>query len=148
LENEDVAIRDAERRARVLLAAGEMEQSAQAFESLITLAPNAPSGYVGLAEVAQSRKQWSKALDGWDECPRLFPDRDSRRWLRGKASALINLGRNGEAEAIAIALRKRDEEPLVLVLHATSVARQGRWDDALAIWSDLLDKFPDRVERP
>jgi tetratricopeptide (TPR) repeat protein len=90
---------------------GQLDRSAQAFEALLVLAPNAPAGHVGLAEVKLADGDYGAAARSAlaaTRSPQI--ERDVMAWaivLRGDAA----MGQRNAREAAGMWTRARELAP-------------------------------------
>lgn len=94
-------------RARALLEAGRHAEAEREYVALAERFADRPDGMVGLARLAQARKDWAGALSLWTQCLEKFSDAREPQWTAAKAATLRQLGRFSEAEASMRQLEER-----------------------------------------
>jgi predicted Zn-dependent protease len=88
-------------RASVLFQLGHHQEAAAILADLVRDFPDEPPGYVGLAQLALRQHRRQEALARCDEILRRFGEHTGADgWRVMRASALMELGRADEAEAI------------------------------------------------
>lgn len=94
-------------RARALLEAGRPAEAEREYILLAERFPEMPNGMVGLARLAQDRKDWSGAVSLWTQCLEKFSDERAPQWMAAKAAALRQLGLFADAEELLRELAER-----------------------------------------
>ena len=85
--------------------------------------PDLQPGFVGLAKLAHQRRRWAEAVERWEACLRAFPASPTASgWHSSRGTALLELGRAAEAEAVFFALQREYPE---LALGYAGLARSG-----------------------
>lgn len=97
-------------RARALVTMARPREAEREFAQLAELFPDLPDGLIGLARLAQERKDWAGAASLWTCCIERFSDQRVPQWTAAKAGALRNLGRFAEAEQLLVGLAGRNPE--------------------------------------
>ncbi len=82
--------------ADALLEAGEIEEAEKAFRNLITIAPGAAQGYVGLGDILIQQGNGEEAVENLEEAVRKSPNYKQAHYLLGRAYTLV--GKTEEAE--------------------------------------------------
>ena len=94
------------------------------------------------ANKAVAQRDWATALGIWEAVTQQYPE--SPEGFVGKASALIQLGRLAEAEALLLqAMEGFPSNIWASVAYAQLAERQQDWRAALRRWEAVRDKFPD-----
>ncbi len=83
-----------------LLRSKKDSQAREVFRKLISIYPDYPGGYAGLAMIAQKKKDWKAALNHWDTCLEKNTEEVPSWWLVKKAFTLIELKQFKEAEKL------------------------------------------------
>ncbi len=133
--------------AQKALSEKSFDQAEALFMKLHTSYPHRPHGLIGQAQIAQHREMWTIATTLWDECLQSYPNGSRDDWLRSKAWSLAHLGRGIEAEALVqplVASSPGDPRPLVTL--AGIMMADKRWNRAVQLWDELLQRFPARKE--
>ncbi len=128
----------------LLLRSGQIEKAHEVYSGMTKNMPNAPAGFMGLAKVAQRKKDWHLALENWDKAIERRKSQINYSWLNRKAHVLLELEEYEQAKALfkKIADKASDKEwgYVGLAYIAQAVGTQ---KEALAQWKLVLDKFPD-----
>jgi tetratricopeptide (TPR) repeat protein len=124
----------ARRCAELLQSLGFVSQSERLFADLASHFPDSPVGLAGLAQLAMNRKDWDAALLWWDSLISTFPQRREVNWINARARALEELGRASEVADDGTAASN--------ISMAQAAMRSRRWDEALALWNELLASSP------
>lgn len=94
-----------------------------------------------VAREAAGARDWPRALELWSAVIEDFPDMPEG--FTGKAAALRELGRLGEAEAVlAQAMAQFPLELWVAAEHAGIAMRRRDWGEALRRWEEVQCRFP------
>lgn len=125
----------ARRCAELLQVLGFVSQSERLFADLASHLPDSPVGLAGLAQLAMNRKDWNTALLRWDSLISKFPQRKEVNWMNARARALGELGRPSEVAEEGAAASK--------ISMAQAEMRSRRWDEALALWNEILASSPE-----
>jgi len=127
-------------RAMVLLELGRHQEATDTHADLVRDFPDEPAGYVGLAQIALRQRFWPEALSRCDEILARFGAHAAvDGWRVMRAGALLELGKAGEAEAIARGAVDRSPGSLNALLFLLGLyATTGRPEIALRV----LDASP------
>ncbi len=129
-------------RGHALLQLGHIADASRVFAALKHRQPHHPQGYEGLAQSDMHRGEWQAALARWDEILERFP----WHWpaLAGRGDALLQLGCLADASSVFAALKIREpKRPDGYEGLAWAAMHRHDWEPALALWDDLLARFPD-----
>jgi capsular polysaccharide biosynthesis protein/tetratricopeptide (TPR) repeat protein len=97
---------------------------------------------IAAATKAVVQRDWATALGIWEAVAQQYPE--SPEGFVGKASALIQLGRLAEAEALLLqAMEGFPSNIWASVAYAQLAERQQDWRAALRRWEAVRDEFPD-----
>ena len=127
--------------ADFLKGLGFLSQSEALFSVLHSHFPDSPAGQVGLAQIAMQRKDWDVAVRLWDTLLSRFPQKKQAAWVISRASALEELGCNGDVPvAIGAAVLDTASQRLY---NAQSAMRRHKWEEALGLWDEVLASSPE-----
>lgn len=131
-------------QAQLFLQSSRLADAERAAEQATVVAPADARGWAMRAAVAYARGAMPDALGHYDKALALSPS-DSESLL-GKASALMDVGRDGEALPLLERLGKSDaREPRGAYLRAVIAARRNQGDqvrEALVEVTNLIDGLP------
>jgi tetratricopeptide (TPR) repeat protein len=133
---------DLEAQAYALLQDGAYDEAAKVFEVMIATLPNADHGHVGLAWIAESQWKWRLAIERWDRCLKVAPDRQRIQATARKAHCLVRIGQIKKATelftSISDSIAGLEGLAHVATLEESrSVARR--------CWEKCMSEFPDQV---
>lgn len=132
--------------ASELVRARRFDEADETYGRLERQQPQKPAGIVGRARVAQARNDWDSALALWEESLLRFSAVARPIWNKHRADALLHLGRNDEASAAFRALDvDHPGKPWGRVGLAMTAARTGNWQEALSLWEQCFERFPDSI---
>ena len=142
LGSKDGILPAAAQLGRLLVDAGLLDEADRLYRALAEQFPDAPPGFVGMAQVAVKRCHWGEALVRWQTVLARFSARQQAFWMASFATALIELGRFDEAEKVFRDLLRDfgDDSHGVVGLARLSMSR-GLWVDALSFWDQAFDRF-------
>ncbi|MBV9992172.1 MAG: hypothetical protein JOZ72_12885 [Alphaproteobacteria bacterium] len=133
-------------KARALLEAGRHAEAGRDYVSLAERFAHLPDGMIGLARLAQARKDWAGALSLWTLCLEKFSDTRAPQWKAAKAQALRQLGRYAEAELLLRQLDEREPDGFAkariqaAIDHAHQAGRTAARHDELS--EEIEARFP------
>src|SRR5215469_2917407 len=93
-------------RANALRMLGRFDAAEPLLRELLERFPGHRRGLEGLAWLAQSRREWRRAILLWNLCLKKFADAPPQ-WSFARANALMGLGKFGEAESALRSLCER-----------------------------------------
>lgn len=124
---------------------GRPDEAEAILEQVVKRFPDLLVGRAEYARLAEFRGNWAAALEQWNRIEEAFPA--SPDGVLGAARALLEIGRQDEAEARLKAARYRHpasaEIAIVLARHAM---RRGDWEAAVPAWETIRERWPDRAE--
>jgi protein O-GlcNAc transferase len=149
-----------QRLGDALLESGDLDDAERAFQKVIDLAPSAPEGHVGLADVHLRRRNFNHAVDLLQRALKLAPDYKSARYLLGLAYRGLGRAEDSARElaAGADARRRYLPDPLsaqlanytvnlaALLGDAADLIESGRPQQAAALLERALVTRPDNVD--
>jgi hypothetical protein len=92
---------------------------------------------------ARERENWAESIRRFETAVKNFPT-DAGAAI-GLAASLSMAGRHDAAEQLlSEAIERFPHNPVVFNEHAQLAARQNRWEEALARWSEAQRRFPDQ----
>lgn len=134
--------------ANALLETGRYKDSEARFALLAEQNRERPDGYVGLARVAQKEQNWLTAAERWMGCAEKFPghaDRD--RWVARSGLALLNAGRELEAETRFRDLLDKSDSHLGADGLAKIAQLRRDWEEVVAQCERCLTLAPESSEK-
>src|ERR1700722_17856507 len=129
--------------ASALREQGRLDEAEATLVAAQDAIPGEPAVFAEHARLAESRRDWAKALERWQSGIDRFPD----QWIgyAGLASALREQGRLDEAEATLVAAQgAMPGEPAAFAEHARLAESRRDWPKALERWQSVIDRFPDQ----
>jgi tetratricopeptide (TPR) repeat protein len=132
-----------------LRRSGSVEDAGEAYAGLLASDPHSLAGLSGLAELAQSRRDWGQARHYWEECLSQFPGHaESERWLNACLRAVTELGDWDAAEAVCGRLSLEHPGSAVGPAGlARSAVRKREHARAVGLWEECLSRFPRDPDR-
>lgn len=134
---------------RILVDTKQWERAEPVFQVMVAAYPDEALGVFGLAKLAEERNRPALAVSLFESYVSRFPaDPDRRWWLIIFAHLLIRQNQLARAEQI-IAQYRSDfpEEPGGLACLAILEQKKGKWEAAVAVWNECLERFPDHPDR-
>jgi tetratricopeptide (TPR) repeat protein len=130
--------------ARALTELGRYDEAEEAYRAVVTERGSDVTALIGMARVAQLRKDWPEAADRWRLAIRNFPGHTGiADWRRALAAALLEADRSDEAEAeYRILMSERADDPAAFVALARIAESRRDWPAAADRWQTLLEHFP------
>jgi tetratricopeptide (TPR) repeat protein len=148
-ESSPVMRKDVMDCARMLFAAGLLDEAETLFGAMARIFPRDPPGRVGLAQVAARHQNWTEALNRWDEVLAAFAPRRDAFWLASRASILVELDRADEAKEVFDELAADPGSALQgLQGRAQMATRRRDWPNALTYWDEAIANFGDHANAP
>lgn len=133
---------------QLLLRVGFIGHAETIFDALWRLFPAMPAGLAGSAQVAMQCKDWARALRQWDDVIATFPAPNAY-WMATRARVLIDLERQEEAAAILKGIsRDFAHQPHSPIGLAHLAMHRHRWPEALALWDEVLARYPEHDSVP
>lgn len=137
---------EASRCGGLLMEAGLVDEAEALYLAMVQSFPDHPSGFVGLAQVARRRENWTEALERWDSILAAFDGVRNASWLSARAMVLFELGRSQEAaDILADLMREFPDNPSGYVGRAQLALRQRFWQVALDRCNEILSRFGDHA---
>lgn len=128
-------------RGRALRDLGRLDEAWEAMRQAQRLLPGAPFVHVGMAQVLRDRGEAAAALA--EVTPSLLPGRADSQAPTEAAMALLDLGRHGEALALARrAVGQDGRNPSALTALGRALASLGRQAEAMAPLDRALQEAP------
>lgn len=136
-------------KAAALVRAGSHDEAEALYHVLIKQHVNRPAGIEGLAMLAQSRGDWSVALEHWQRCIDLFKrHRRARFWYVNMANAYITNEQYDEASRIYHQMLDVFPKECDACEGLAKLAeRQHQWHVALDRYRDCIDEFPSHARK-
>lgn len=129
---------------------GEMEQSLEASERLLSLDPFSVEGWFNIGQTYGSLEQYDKAIEAYGYAVAIDPT-DSGAWLQ-KGLVEMRLGRYADAieslrEFIPLCKKEKDEEGWCqgMVCLSECHEQSGEIDEALRLHHEVLSHYPEYV---
>lgn len=130
------------------LVEADMAAMVQRLGARLQAQPDDLPGWVMLGRSLEVLERWDEAAAAWRQALRLAPD--DADVLADAADAVASAQQGsleGEPAAmVARALRADGRHPKALALAATAAQRNGRRDEAAALWERLLAQMPPDAE--
>jgi|GEM_PF-1005512 len=119
----------------------------QIFQSILEQTLGEVDGYLGLAQVAQVKKNWTTALDYWNKCFSLKPKNYPTWWIIKKANVLIALNAIDEAELLLNEYCEKQPDQIWGYLGLAQIARQKQLPKKeLNLWEKIYTDYPEYFE--
>lgn len=133
--------------ANALRSAGQDEHEDVLLAQLAERFPKEPATLAFRARQAARREDWEGALALWEQCASLQTGEATPEYLNGRAMALLRLWRADEALGVWRDLVKRYPDSASGYASMAGAAEElGQWALAADCWSQLIERFPDRVQ--
>jgi tetratricopeptide (TPR) repeat protein len=124
--------------AQSLYGRGALDAADQALERVLGMEPNNAEALMLRGQIAADSGDAANAIHYLEK----IPDLDSRPdGLRAMLRALVQLGRNEEAEPLAAKLLNVHNDPSGLTTYAESLLSAGKFEAALKIYDAHADRF-------
>jgi tetratricopeptide (TPR) repeat protein len=132
-----------------LRRSGSVEDAGEFYAALLASDPHSLAGLSGLAELAQSQRDWGQARHYWEECLSQYPGHaESERWLNACLRAVTELGDWDAAEAVCGRLSLEHPGSAVGPAGlARSAVRKREHARAVGLWEECLSRFPRDPDR-
>lgn len=144
-----------ERLGILLLDANDLEAKLH-FQRVLQLRPNEPQGYIGLARIQMSLKEYSSAIELFSEAITLSPNNKTAHFLLGRVYQMVNreeemnrefaLGGQAEQTFLNDLWHKEVTQAGVTYAakleNATNLLSLGQVDQAVVILEQLLEVVP------
>ncbi|MGH8468109.1 MAG: tetratricopeptide repeat protein [Gammaproteobacteria bacterium] len=126
------------------LELGRLEEAEGVFMALRESDPMRPEGFEGIARCANRKRDFEESLVRWQECLDRFPGHSNvPTWRAQLGTALLELGRIDEAEAVFAALHESEPtRPEGFEGMARCAHRSGDFERAWKRWQECIDRFP------
>ncbi len=126
------------------LEVGRLDEAESVFVALGESNPTRPEGFGGMARCAHRRGDFEHAWTRWQECLDRFPGHSNApTWRAQLGTALLELGRIDEAEAVFAALHESEPtRPEGFEGMARCAHRSGDFERAWKRWQECIDRFP------
>lgn len=134
-------------RGNQLLKEKNTDEAEKTFQSVIAQNPNEADGYAGLAQIAQAKKNWPKALNYWNKCFSIHPKNYPAWWLIKKANVLLALKAFDDAEPLLTEYCEREPGQIWGYAALAQIAAQKHLPKKeLEIWEKIYNDFPDSFD--
>ena len=127
-----------------LIQSHRLDEAEKVYRKLARKHPGRPEGFVGLANIAQHRQDWKKALSGWEKIGNRFPQVAEAPIRIG--NVLIRMGRFDRAEEVlrkAVDQLPDSPEPIEALARLADTASE--YELARARWKTVTERFPDNL---
>jgi tetratricopeptide (TPR) repeat protein len=129
----------------VLREEGRLREAEAVLLEAMCLFPDSPDPLVEHAWLAHVARDWDQAIERWRKVRAVASGRIVAYTMA--AHSLQMLGREKEAfDLLDQATRLFPDDPTPVVEMAKAATREGVWEAAAQLWTELIGRFPDRPD--